>query len=188
MQSLTHFVAGAAICRHVRWRPAGLALALVSHFALDALPHFEDPSILPPAIAPFVGRIWYGLLWGLAVVFLLVVAVVWRHFSAARTPCRQEAGGPRVAAYLIIGGLLAVLPDVLTQLLGERSLFGRLNSLAHLPWFPFYHRVIMQHREWRPVVVLVCLATEALVLGLGAWWLLRSQPRVERSSNARPVV
>jgi hypothetical protein len=178
MQSLTHFAAGAAICRHVERRPLGLVLAVVSHFALDALPHFEDPSILPAAIAPFVGRIWNGLLWGFEIALVLVVVFVWRRFS------RGTGAGKGMAAYLIIGGLLAVLPDVLTQLLGQQSFVGRWNAGAHLTWYPYYHRIIMQHREYRPMVALVCLGSEAVMLCLSTWLLFRPKRQTRSSAEA----
>lgn len=169
MQSPAHFVVGAAICRYVKWRPGGLLLAFASHFALDALPHFEDPSILPRGLSHLVSQLWVWVPPVLAAALIPLALLVWTRF-------RGDQQGVWLWLYLITGGLLACLPDYLTILLGRPSLIGQTNSGSHQTWFPLYYHLLFTHRPWRPMIALVCVLCETLVLGGGLWLLFRRFP------------
>ena len=169
MQSPAHFVIGAAICRYTKWRPVGLVLAFASHFALDALPHFEDPSILPGRLAHFVAQLWVWVPPILAVAVVPLALVVWGRF-------REDRGGMMLAVHIIVGGLVACLPDYITETLGRNTLIGHWNSVSHQTWFPLYYRLLFTHRPWRPMIALVCLLSETSVLLAGLWLLFRRFP------------
>ncbi len=164
MQSPAHFLIGAAICRQVRCKPLGLVLALASHFALDALPHFEDPSILPQPVAPIAGRHWDLLLAGAQVVVVVIAAITWWRF--------RRVAGATVAAtlYLIAGGLVACSPDYLHWIGGAGGPVNELNEWSHRWWFEPYLRYVRAYPQNRPWVAGWCLFIESavcLVGGLG---------------------
>jgi hypothetical protein len=158
MQSPAHFLVGAAVCRHTKCKPLGLTLALASHFVLDAIPHFEDPSILPKRIAPVAGHYWHLVLAGAQVVMVcLAIGVWWRYRRATDAP----------AAYLIAGGLLACLPDYLQWIGGIDSLLSSLGRWSHRWWFVPYLRFVLEEPDKRPLVAAWCLALESLVCVAG---------------------
>jgi hypothetical protein len=151
----------------VRCRPLGLALALGSHFVLDAIPHFEDPSLLPGWLAPAVSSHWGALLAGSQVgVVVLALAVCWRFR-------RRERDRAAFAAYLVVGGLLACSPDYLVRLMGPHGFPALVNSLAHQWWVRPYLKAVRTHADWRPAVVFACLSLEAGLSALAAWLLFR---------------
>ena len=166
MQSPAHFVVGAAICRYVKKQPLGLLLAFASHFALDALPHFEDPSILPHGISHFAARLWVWVPLVLAVAVVPLALLIWGRF-------RNEPHGMVFAAYLIVGGVVACSPDYITETFGRNTLIAHWNSGAHQTWTPLYYRLLVEHRSWRPTIAAVCLLTETAVLTAGLWLLFR---------------
>jgi hypothetical protein len=166
MQSPAHFVVGAAICRYTRWRPLGLFAAFLSHFVLDALPHFEDPSILPRWLAPFAGRHWDLFLVGAQAVVLMLAVFVWLSFGGRD---RRHTSVP----YLIAGGFLACLPDYLPRLCGPVEPITSLNNWSHWLWTPPYLRALSAHGDWGPPVALACTAVELFVFVLGSWLLFR---------------
>jgi hypothetical protein len=166
MQSPAHFVVGAAICRYTRCRPLGLFAAFLSHFVLDAIPHFEDPSILPQWLAPFAGRHWGLLLEGAQAVVLLLAVLVWLSFSGCD---RQQASPP----YVILGGLLACLPDYIARVCGPVEPIASLNDWSHRLWTGPYVSFLSAHRNWRPPVSVACIAAELLVFAFGSWMLFR---------------
>jgi len=171
VQSSTHFVIGASLCRYTRWRPLGLALALVSHLALDALPHFEDPSILPRWLADRVGPVW-GFVLGLDQLLVAgLVLVTWLHFSP------PERGNRSFAAYLIAGGLLACMLDYLSTLMGRGSAAALLNGWPHVWWFVPYLHAVRRQVEWRPAIAAACLLLESSVFITGLWLLFRGARR-----------
>lgn len=167
MQSPAHFVVGAALSRRPRWRPAGLALAFASHFALDAIPHFEDPSILPPWLAPWACRNWDSVLLSSQLALIPLAAAVWLRLG------RQGNHGAKAAIYMIVGGIVACTPDYVTRLMHGRGIVAWLNSAAHLSWVRPYLWAVRTHYEWRPAIVLICLGLELAVFVLGAWLAFR---------------
>ena len=177
MQGLAHFAVGAAICRYTRWRPVGLALAFASHFALDALPHFEDPSLLPHLLRCLGGAAWPWTLLALTAAVVPLAVLVWRRFGGG-------ASGSSRAAYLIAGGLLACLPDASRVLLGGNTLIGHWNDLAHLVWTPPYYRLLAGPHPWRAAIASGCLLSEAGALLSGLWLVLRHSWR--RADAAYP--
>jgi hypothetical protein len=166
MQSPAHFVVGAAICRYTRCKPLGLFAAFLSHFALDALPHFEDPSILPRWLAPLAERHWGLLLDGAQVVVPVLAALVWLSFHG------RDRHHPSVP-YLIAGGFLACLPDYLTRVCGPVEPIASLNDWSHRLWTGAYLRALSAHPDWGPPIALACIAVELSVLALGSWLLFR---------------
>jgi hypothetical protein len=175
VQSPAHFLIGAGICRHVRCRPLGLALACASHYALDALPHFEDPSILPPWLAHVAGAHWSFALAGAQVAVGCLAAFVWRR-------CLQDRG---TALYLVGGGLLACLPDYLYWVGGLEGVLRELNSWSHQWWNVPYLRLVRSDHGLRPLVAGWCLVIEALVCAAGALALFGSRDR-SRPPEPRP--
>jgi hypothetical protein len=177
MQSPAHFVVGAALCRHVRWKPAGLAIAFASHFALDAIPHFEDPSILPRWLSPWAGRNWELILLSAQLALIPLTAAVWLRFTG------DGKGGARRAAYMIAGGLLACTPDYISRFMHGQGVVAWLNSAAHLSWVRPYLWAVRTHYEWRPLIVLICLGLELAVFVVGAWALFRRAKLVSREEG-----
>ncbi len=177
MQPPAHFLAGAAVCRNTRWRPLGLLLAFASHYALDALPHFEDPSILPAALAPTAGRNWQWLLFGTHAVAALLAVWVWVRFA------RTGPEGRRQAAYLVLGGLLACAPDYVGLVGDPWGLLGHLNTGAHRWWFIPYIGAVHGHSEWRPAIAFACIGVELLACGVSAWLLLRRTDDAARTHD-----
>lgn len=167
MQSPAHFVIGAAVCRHSRWKPAGLVLAFASHFALDAIPHFEDPSILPPWLSPWACANWDMVLFSAQLALIPLTTAVWLRFAG------PGFGGARRAAYIVAGGILACAPDYITRFMHGRGIVAWLNSAAHVWWVRPYLWAVRTHHEWRPPIVLVCLALELAVFVGGAWLAFR---------------
>ena len=180
MQSTTHFVIGASLCRYTRWKPLGLILAFASHLALDAIPHFEDPSILPGRLAHWAGQCW-GLLLAMDQVLVVGLALLtWLWFS------RPSHGGRGFAAYLIAGGLLGAALDYLTTLMGPWSTAAQLNGWAHTAWFFPYIHAVREHPESRGPIAALCLAAELLVFSFGVWALLRASGRDEAAGGSPP--
>lgn len=161
MTILSHFVAGSAICRYVRWKPAGLTLAFASHLILDALPHFEHYHLLPGAQQPW-GR---GIPVVVSLLTLPLLLLVWRQATTRWSRA--------VAIYLIAGGLLGCLLDGLTIVFGHHSLPGRLNNLPHLLWAPAYRHAAGVYGVWSPLAAPLSIAVELAVLALGSWLLFR---------------
>jgi hypothetical protein len=169
MQSPAHFIVGAAICRHTRCKPLGLALAFASHFVLDAMPHFNDPSLLPHRLSHFVGHHWLPILALTQLAVAIPIVLVWRRYRA------PADGGLRLAAYVVGGGLIACSPDLISQLFPASSI-AWLDYQAHMVWMRGYLRFIHQHESLRPLVAAACLLDELVVLSLGLWLTLRRQP------------
>jgi len=179
----THCAAGAAICRYVRWKPAGLVLAALSHFALDAIPHFEDPRLLAAVIGPVGQRLWpvlNAVPWATAAG--LGVAIWLRH--------GPRAGGSRgQALYLIAGGLLGIALDPVMSAMGPESFMGRINHAAHV-WKPAYG-VLRDRTDLWPALVVVPILLEVATFAAATWLLLRrgpaGPPEQEASDMAREV-
>jgi hypothetical protein len=167
MQSPAHFVVGAALSRHVRWKPAALGLALASHFALDAIPHFEDPSILPSWLAPWAFRNWDMVLLSSQLALIPLAVAVWLRLG------KQTSRGAKAAIYAIAGGILACTPDYITRFMHGHGIVAWLNSAAHLSWVRPYLWAVRTHYEWRPAIVVACLGLELSVFVLGAWVAFR---------------
>jgi hypothetical protein len=166
MNSPVHFVVGAAICRHTRNKPLGFALALASHFVLDAIPHIEDPWLLPHRGAVAGVAQWTHLLWSVQMLTgLLALVTAWR--------LRALGWEPRAMLYPLSGGALAVSPDILTTLLGYNNPIGWLNDFSHVGWHPLVGRAIAAFPLHVQTIGAVLVAIEAGVLVVGSWWLWR---------------
>ncbi len=167
MTSTAHFVVGAAICRYVPSKPAGLAMALASHFALDAVPHWEDPSLLSGWLGPGALQVWHVVLPVARGLAALTAVGIWWRFG--------RGDGPWTVGYLVAGGLLALLPDGVTTLLGRHSVVGDLNRAAHW-WFEPYRDLV--HRPgWPLSIFAVCVTLELATIGAAAWALFRPDRR-----------
>jgi len=178
MQSPAHFLVGAGICRHVKCRPLGFLLALASHYALDALPHFEDPSILPRWLARPAGEHWQLVLGAAQLTVVCLALAVWvRHRRAGR-------GGGSGVVYLVAGGLLACLPDYLHWVGGLKGVLNDLNRGSHQWWFVPYLRFVRTYPDARPLVAAWCLTIESLVCVAGVLALFGRANRKERATVA----
>jgi hypothetical protein len=85
---------------------------------------------------------------------------------------------------MIAGGLLACLPDYVTETLGRHTLIGSWNSASHQTWFPLYYRLIMTHRAWRPPIALACVLSETAIFVGGVWLVFRRLRRRQEGAVA----
>jgi len=169
MTEAAHFVVGAAICRHVRCKPLGLALAFASHFALDAIPHFEHPRVLGLASwTPVVLVSWLAT--------VIVGAALWQGFRGERE------SDPWTRVYLVLGGVLGGLPDQLKWWLGRPSLAWEANKEAHW-WGPGYREITHESGVALPLAIGMA-ALELAVIALGLWLLFRAPRRVPQPPDA----
>jgi hypothetical protein len=163
MTETAHFVVGAAICRRVRCKPLGLALAFASHFVLDAIPHFEHPRVLGWASwTPVVLATWSAT--------LAVGIMLWAHFRPGDTYHRWTR------LYLIGGGLLGGLLDQLKEWMGPHSLAWSANKVSHW-WMPRF-MALPSHAGMTIALALVMTVVELAVIALGLWFLFRARRRV----------
>jgi hypothetical protein len=146
----THAVVGAAIASFLPSHPAAsFVLGFASHFALDAIPHWDypirsacvDPKIGAPLVfdhALFLDAVTIGsdALFGILVAFVLFVS-------------------PESLSAVLLGALGAMLPDLL-QFIHARFPHEPLRSLHAL------HRWAHTDRE----------ITDRIVLGIGSQLLL----------------
>jgi hypothetical protein len=63
MLGATHLIAGAAVYRVIRHKPIALAVALVSHFALDRVPHYELSMNWNLLLGALTGLLLLGAVW-----------------------------------------------------------------------------------------------------------------------------
>lgn len=131
-----HFLLGVAIVSHVQPFPFALFLAFLSHFILDAVPHWDYST---KYIRERFWRKTYGALFRIGVDFMFGVALV--AFSAQKLPLA------------FAGGLAAASPDTLTLLpiLFPRikifQIYDRFHSNTH--WFknkkiPLFWKIFSQ--------------------------------------------
>lgn len=119
-----HLLAGAAIVSKINSTPLALVLAFLSHFFLDALPHYEY------SIKYLKERTWRYAFLDLSKIFLdigcgiLAIFLFSDNFSLA-----------------LIGGMVTFLPDGLTLLY---FIFPRN---AALKWFFVFHCKIVHYPE-----------------------------------------
>lgn len=141
MTPLTHAAVATAICQQTRkltWGPGkwilALALAFVSHYLLDSIPHFEGIvhfqtshniplmvglgalgtmlALLLVRLNLEAGRIWLVLTLWIALGFYafswwrVATAALALGYIAWKSPCRH-------AAYYAAAGMLAIAPDLL---------------------------------------------------------------------------
>jgi hypothetical protein len=159
-----HFIVGAAICRHVRCKPLGLLLAFASHFALDAIPHFEHARVLGWASwTPVVAASWLAT--------MAAAVAVWLRFRPGGAADRWTR------LYLIAGGLLGGLLDQLKQWMGPSSLAWSANGAAHW-WGPWY-RALPSHAGVTIALAVAMAVVELAVIALAAWLLFRHAPSGE---------
>ena len=110
MTGITHMLVATAIYKFTPFgKPVGLAMALVSHFVLDAIPHYELTK---------KANYFLGIIGGL---FLLIIAL--QHKDAS----------------LLIATFLGALPDLNTLLFKNRllnSIHSRIHSKCKIysPW------------------------------------------------------
>lgn len=101
-----HFLTGAAIVKTMPDSVLGLTLAFLSHILLDLLPHYDfeiKPGMKIKDILKRWGKKQYFLLgiMGLDAIFLFV-SIMWLFISKNNF-------------LMILGGILAILPDVAEQ-------------------------------------------------------------------------
>lgn len=114
MTGATHLVAAAAIYKHGRFKkPTMLFLAFLSHFLLDAMPHYE------------LSMTWNYLLAAAASVFLLITAKAQRDYK------------------IFVAGILGGLPDLnwllhISPLLSSIHHLFHFKKLFPVPFFIFF--------------------------------------------------
>lgn len=167
MNSPVHFAVGAAICRYTPSRPLGFVLALASHFVLDALPHLEEPWLVPWG-QPLPPHQWQA--WLLRVQFATVLVLV---AAALRL---WQLGWRSALWYPLAGGLFACLPDVVTAVFYYHNPVGWLNSVSHVPWHALVHPLIAHYPEHARLIGAGLLTVETAVLLTGCWFLFRGNP------------
>ena len=155
MFEVPHMLVGAAIGK--AWPRARYALpaAFVSHLVLDAIPHREATEI--PGMAPETKAV----LGGLAIVAAvgLVAGLSWKR------PQRWVMMG---AAFC------AILPDLLDHV-GPKAYQVWFDRFPLTAWFGPLHSAI-QIGE-RHVSIPLGLATQAVVVALALWVILRKNAR-----------
>ncbi|MBM3499956.1 MAG: hypothetical protein FJX74_14955 [Armatimonadetes bacterium] len=163
MTEAAHFVVGAAICRYVRSKPLALALAFASHFALDAIPHFEHPRLIGM-------KSWIPVA---AVGWLLALSAglaIWLRFR----PSQGSAGGYHL--YLIAGGFLGGLVDQLMFWSGRGGPLGVIweaNRQAH--WWEARYRSLTQDPQIGPPAAVAACVVEIGLAALATWLLFRAR-------------
>ena len=161
MNNTSHLLAGAVICRGTSRRPLGLVLALLSHFLLDAVPHFEHLSMMVGLFGPGFPDWWRGLyVWFAVITTIGAVGVYWRFGWGKK-------GNPGRAIYIIVGGALGILPDILATQLSRDGFFYWVNLKAH--WWDGY----VYGNLARPTTGLVMMAVEWSLIAVLAWTLFR---------------
>lgn len=167
MTPLTHAAVGAAIyqqLRKPRWpRWAWLCafpLAFLSHYALDAIPHFEGPVPLLKPLQEALVMLAFGLLGALLAVAMLrwnrETGVIWLILSL------WIGLGPY--SFPMLRVLTAALALVLMAWIGHRWGVNRWSSMAYLlacmasvapdllpatfPTLRAFHNKIHYHRDW----------------------------------------
>lgn len=156
MMATPHLLAGAAIGKVARPPWLALALAFVSHFLLDIVPHLDAHGLYGTSLGrptrPEVGFTVVDVAFGAALVILL----------ARRQPGRQ---------LMLWGAFCAMLPDLVFNVppWGRRfSNWGGTAWLAHLH-HGFSHGI--NPSDW-PVgvgMLVVAVATQALVAAFALW-------------------
>ena len=109
-----HFLTGAAIIKMIPNPAIGLPLSLLSHVALDMLPHHDfevRPGMNIKDILNRGEKLTYFLLIAVGLdAILLLVSIIWLLITKRNL-------------MMILGGILAILPDVIEQgllVLGKR--------------------------------------------------------------------
>ncbi len=137
-----HFLVGAAILKYLPNPYLGLPLALASHVVLDLLPHWDfdiQPGMSFKEIMHHSPKRRNILLAAMGIdIFFLIAAFIWIYFSLV-SPLK-----------LIIGGLMAISPDVAEQ--GLLILGKKLPGIQD----KFQFRVDVRYGMWSyPLVSIV---------------------------------
>lgn len=147
MTAVNHTVMGSIVVASVGNPLVGLPLALISHFLLDALPHFGAHTVADPKSREFRAVMATDTL--LTVAFLAMVA-----FAGHRV------GLP--VWLLPVGGLMGWLPDVMwykhyqSDLRGEKKQWDRMRK---------FHKSIQRYeRSWGWLVEVLVFIVLVLLL------------------------
>jgi len=152
MLSTPHVLVGGAIGRHVRAPYLALPLALVSHFALDAIPHVDTVT-------------FFGI-GGAKSNFTTTVDGV-----AAAALLLFLARGQKRWRWILACGFLAITMDILAMVL---VWFPHASRLSVLAWLYRLHAFV--GADMRPSDWPLGMATQILILGLAVFFL-RFAPR-----------
>jgi hypothetical protein len=124
MTATNHVLTGALIATAVHNPFIALPLALISHFALDALPHFDAPA--KPGVYDVYYFKWLAVDCGLAASILLTLLLL----------------QPPAVWLLMACGIVAASPD----LMWIYYLLLRPGSKPeHWPWLVRFHAQIQKH-------------------------------------------
>ena len=146
MTGLIHSLTGGLIARFLPL-PIALPLALASHFALDALPHYGIPQADRDR-----SKLWkvFFTVDALAAFGIAVYAVAEHHYA------------------MFLGGLIAVLPDFLWV---ARVVKTRSFDLSHHGnWFTRWHaKIQIFERPWGIWIELPLAATLFYIVIIKLW-------------------
>ena len=161
-----HFLGGAVVCRHMKQPVVGLVLAFLSHLLLDAVPHFEGAGVRGALFSESQVP-WVVAVFKLSpVVAGALAVVVWFRYAV------REPRSKRQAAYLIAGGFLGTLMDILTTVFSHHNFIGRVNRAAHW-WIDWANTGTPQGSPEQVWLAAGMLAVEGLLMVALAWVLFR---------------
>ncbi len=147
MTATNHAVTGAVIAASISNPVIGLPLALLSHFVLDALPHFGAHTVAPAKSKEFR----YVLITD---AFLLSVFLILAGFAGYR------AG---LSWWLLpLGGFLGAIPDLMWLSHYRADLSGTDKEWGFIRKF---HKVIQQwERSWGWVIEVIWFVALIIIL------------------------
>jgi hypothetical protein len=141
MFAVSHVVAGGAIGKRIGSPYLALPVAFLSHFALDAIPHIDSPSIYPGVTPP----LWLGALEGGA----LVVALAFLF-------CGQTNRLP-----MALGAIAGILPDVIAWLGRAFPPMAECSVMRFLHWLHYTYHPSLPGSQWP-----LGLGTQVVVIAL----------------------
>lgn len=143
MTATNHFITGALVATSIQKPILALPLAFLSHFALDALPHFGDSNYRNKL--KFFYRVW-------AIDFIVLMAIlIWTLFNAP--------------IWISFAGFIATSPDLVwvyrfyvMERLGKKQ-----KTIKN--WFNNFHAKIQKYeRHWGLYVELIYFVVTAVIL------------------------
>lgn len=141
MQALNHVIAGSIIGITLANPLIALPLALTSHFAMDAVPHYGEDDKAPRGSKPYLARI---LIDGVVSVFFVTLIIGLK---------------PSRAALIMLCAFMAVLPDLLWPLAYIVPHDKKLWS-----FFVFHKRIQHENRAWWKIELIWLLVSIIVII------------------------